>query len=375
VLRQDPGADFRLRWPRNLLVAELEAARGLGSAAVELVLVEAFVGDEPVDDFQRLGVGDLAVAALDEAMAGLLLPNQDAYVTALINMADRLPDTLPARPYWFARQEASPDVTAPPDRSHLPGEWAELITNLLDQGYLDRVAPPVCVDDRSDSNDRDDVLAREIEKRIPGRGGMWPLKAWTWNQDTFYSLIEVFHDLVARPRARTYHSFGDCGWHYSKFAYAPGQALYRWRVNQLLDRYAVDLQLAGSGEDIGRLVRRVDDARADLVTGVLTLTAAADRDPVQHAIALFRSRDAARESKRSACIALAGVLEQRRQLLKTELLSKDEGALFRVANEFAIRHRNANQRADYDDAHLDWIFWWYLATIELTNNLLARDAT
>jgi hypothetical protein len=58
VLRLDPGPDYQLRWPRDLLVAELEAARSLGPDAVELVLGEAFIGDEPVDDFRRAGFGD-----------------------------------------------------------------------------------------------------------------------------------------------------------------------------------------------------------------------------------------------------------------------------------------------------------------------------
>ena len=29
--------------------------------------------------------------------------------------------------------------------------------------------------------------------------------------------------------------------------------------------------------------------------------------------------------------------------------------------------------ADYDPIFLDWIFWWYLATVELIDRLLARS--
>jgi hypothetical protein len=79
--------------------------------------------------------------------------------------------------------------------------------------------------------------------------------------------------------------------------------------------------------------------------------------------------------KRSAAINLAGVLEERRALLKAEMATKDEGALFEIANRFAIRHRNVTQQADYDPAFLDWVFWWYLATIELTDRILARQET
>jgi hypothetical protein len=31
------------------------------------------------------------------------------------------------------------------------------------------------------------------------------------------------------------------------------------------------------------------------------------------------------------------------------------------------------QRGDYDPVFLDWVFWWYLATVELTDRLLARQ--
>ena len=72
-------------------------------------------------------------------------------------------------------------------------------------------------------------------------------------------------------------------------------------------------------------------------------------------------------------MALARVLESRRPLLKRELLRKDEGALFNIANEFDVRHRTSKQQGDYDEVFLDWVFWWYLATVELTDRLVARQ--
>ncbi|MFE3184251.1 hypothetical protein ACFXKR_25775 [Streptomyces violascens] len=36
----------------------------------------------------------------------------------------------------------------------------------------------------------------------------------------------------------------------------------------------------------------------------------------------------------------------------------------------------ADQRGEYDDAFLDWILWWYLSTVELTNRLItSRNAS
>jgi hypothetical protein len=115
-----------------------------------------------------------------------------------------------------------------------------------------------------------------------------------------------------------------------------------------------------------------DDARADLVHRALAVTDPDIKQRTAHAIALYRGRGAAVEEKRSAIIALAGILEERRDLIRTELGKPDDGALFVIANKFEIRHRDASQQEDYDPAFLDWIFWWYLATAELTTTLAGR---
>jgi small-conductance mechanosensitive channel len=88
-------------------------------------------------------------------------------------------------------------------------------------------------------------------------------------------------------------------------------------------------------------------------------------------VALFRSRAGTREERRSAIVALARILEDRRDLLKEHLTRKDEAALFDIANNYDLRHRNDRQVADYDDDFLEWIFYWYLATVTLTEKLLA----
>jgi len=203
--------------------------------------------------------------------------------------------------------------------------------------------------------------------------GLWPLRYEDWDIDTFYGLIEVVHDLVGRPRHRDRHDFGGCSWHYSNFAPTPAQVLYRWDVNQLLDRYSAGLRIAVEGEDTGRLVRVAGDDRNELVARTLQTPNLGDRDAVRHAVALWRDRAANRDMKRSAVLALHRVLEDRRSLIKAELMSKDEGALFQIANEFDLRHSGARQRTDYEDAYLDWIFWWYLATVELTDRIAASQ--
>jgi hypothetical protein len=188
----------------------------------------------------------------------------------------------------------------------------------------------------------------------------------------FYDVIEALDEVVARPRQRRWHDYHD-GWDYSDYSRPAGKAIYRWRVNALLERSEVPWRLAETGSDAGLLVASVGDARKQLVERVLQTADPNVRDLVTHAVAQFRSREATTLDKRGANKHLADVLELRRSLLKRELLARDEDDLFQIANRFQIRHLNEQQKGNYDAAFLDWIFWWYLSTIDLTNKLLDRQ--
>lgn len=85
---------------------------------------------------------------------------------------------------------------------------------------------------------------------------------------------------------------------------------------------------------------------------------------VQGAIAKFRRRDLA--SRRDAVRDLADVLERLRTEAPKLMFTKDENALFEIANGFWIRHNKPDQARDYDhDMWWDWIFHLYLASIRL----------
>ncbi|WP_222268502.1 hypothetical protein [Modestobacter marinus] len=243
--------------------------------------------------------------------------------------------------------------------------------NELDKrGYFEMAFGKDCVDDPA--GDPSYILESEL-----GVTKLWPLRIerLVEDTDTFFDVIEVLHDQVSRPRMRQLHSYGGCGWHHSDFSIDSGRRLYVWQVNQLLDRGDLSLRLAEDGEDSGRLIAATDDARAELSHVMAARTDESTGDRVRHAMALFRARGATEHDKRSAVLVLAGVLEERKAVLKAELLSKDEDALFMIANRFAIRHNRADQQSNYDPVFLDWLFWWYLATVELTDRLLARTSS
>lgn len=374
----DPGPDYELVWPRALFISEAKALLSLGAGlsrgTVLHLLEEAFASQTPIQDldsraWQSASYSQELFRAYQETDS---LAQQ--YLTTVLAAADALPEQSSPRPYYAQRHRRDvADAPGPaPDRGvDLRRDWSRLVTGLQGHGYLDRVAPGQCVDDR-DFAPPDEVLDSEVSQRL-GSTGLWLSAPELWDDDQLYSLIEVFHDLVARPRARDMHDYNRCGWHYSSFAVNPGRVLYRWQVNRLLTKHGVQLQLATSGEDAGRLVHATGDDRDRLITEALEAPEGARRDAVHHAVALFRNRTGTREEKRSAIVALAGDLENHRVMLKQELLSKDEGALFQIANGFDLRHRNPQQLSNYNDAYLDWVFWIYLATTALINDLLQQQ--
>ncbi|MEU8205866.1 hypothetical protein [Streptosporangium sp. NPDC049046] len=369
---------YELLWPTALFVTEgqrvARSSGGMWSDRVIWLLTEALSGTTAVADFEDVanlkgfGQADPWPPADPWASASPQAANGDPqreWFTELIDRASELRHATAPRAYWPQRRTD----TFPSLHSGLRDvrrEFARTVTEFEDNGYLVEAFGEECVDDHRELPDPAEVIDRRL-----GIAGLWPLTPTAWDDDTFYGLVEVFHDLVSRPRQRRFHSWNECGWHYSEFHAVPGQTLYRWKINHMLHSAGIEYKLAAEGEDLGRLVAVTDDARSHLIQQVLHASTPNTKDQVEHAIALFRSRSTSPENKRSAIIALAGILEERRQLIRDDIGKPDEGALFEIANRYALRHRRADQRGDYDAAFLDWIFWWYLATVELTNRLIA----
>jgi hypothetical protein len=357
-------ADYELVWPPELFIAEagrIAVRPRLGQEAVDLLLREAFRDDSAAEDISSLTGGSPFGSAR-------VSPPAADVMTELAASAHLIRRAAAPRPYWPQRhghRQLGPYLDQPGARR----AFADLIRELEETGYLDQAFPRLCVDG-SDQSALDPAV--ELERRL-GIPGLWPLEPDGWSDDTFYGLIEAYHDLVSRPRTRSYHDYANCGWHYSHYATTTGRELYRWRVNELLRSAGIGYQLADAGEDQGRLTEIFDDGRSRLAADAPRHAQPGTAARVQHAIALFRGRAATAEDKRSALIALAGILEERRSLIKAELTSADEGALFQIANKFAIRHRNDHQLADYDPVFLDWVFWWYLGTVELTSRIISRQ--
>lgn len=368
--------DHILRWPRELfrgwlaaLVNAQQQFSGSWSDEVEHLLDDAFATEHPVEVFRAMPDGSVA-NPWGSAPTGprTKLPPRRRYLVELLQATDTFPYEVHRRPYRSQRNQsicAPASISVPAAVAH----FLAIVADLEERGYFERAFQKDCVD-----NPRTIEPSVLIEEEI-GIAGLWPIPTERLidDFDLFMDLIEVFGEFVAAPQSRSPHSYGRCGWHHGDFNIRMGRDIYFWTVNRLLARTSVRLRLATSGEDRGRLVEAHGDARDDLVGATIEGADAEMQSPIEHAISLFRRRGATAEDKRSACTTLAGVLEFRRSLLKESLFRRDEGALFQIANEFDVRHRSESQKGDYDPVFLDWIFWWYLGTIELTDRMVARQ--
>lgn len=370
--------EYQLVWPRDLFKAE--AAKLLNTRDIQgwddncaLLLEDAFVRgyrSGPLSEFRDVP------AVLDPGVWGTetvsrasnrLTPRQE-HLRLLMASAEHLrEDPAPRRRYWSARRAGQAPADSALEMPVLVREFVALIGELDNAGYLENRFGKDCVDDP-----RDDTVHTLIYQEL-GVEGVWPLDIdrLTDDIDLFYDIVELLHDQVARPNTRFDHDYAECGWHHGKFDIGAGRIVYRWRVNKLFESSPLGLRLAEDGDDVGRLVTVTDEARTALAQSVAARSDGESADQVRHALALFRERGSDRNQKRSAVAALALVLEERRHGVLADALAKsDRGALFDLANNFHVRHQDAKQKRDYDDFYLDWIFWVYLSTIELTNQVL-----
>lgn len=330
--------------------------------AVELLAREAFADEGVVDEFR----GETF------AQFGEWRPPHSKLAAREWLDSVRRSDLRPYEPpAYFAEREGYVERPPAQGRAHLEEAFVALIGRMQEDGYFPRALPRECVDNSVDYEDVSDRIQRATKLTVK-----WPLSVWAGSlpEASLFSLMEYFHDHAERPRVMGYiHTFGQCGPHYDAHDRDSGRVVYRWRLNELLDEYSVGYRLGSIGEERGRLIRRFPSPIGELADRQMQARQDEPGDEVAHAIRDFRKRDAGLPEKRSAIRALSHALEPRREEIGTRLTKKDESDLFRIVNTFTIRHNKPTDRNDYGDEFLDWIFWTHLATVDLLDQLDARD--
>jgi len=208
----------------------------------------------------------------------------------------------------------------------------------------------------------------------------FPVTKWEEDElsaDRVFDLLEFLYDHVSRPGA--WGEFvNDSGFTYSdyrEYDTNAGQNEFRQRANIFLSECQPRFEMTEQGEivELGG-----DGLQFILNADIIPYDEVNVDNKVRNAIGKWRKRRATREEKKEAIRELADVFEwlKKTKRLTTALDSKDESAIFDVANNFAIRHHNPNQKTNYDkEIWFSWIFHFYLATYHAAIRLLLKRET
>jgi hypothetical protein len=346
--------DWELLWPRHVFSSEASA-----------VLLAA--DDDYWIERRDLLLREALTPRAARQFEGLTIEQSKTLLNNVISSTSTLRLSREHRAYFSERSGGG--VGRDIDEVQLRSDVSTLLHNLRALGYFEQAIPYSSID----SHDTAAAIDLELHRKS-GTPGLWQVAPLSWTGSLFFDVVEVFHDLVARPRL-TWHDASAVLWRFDDFNQDAGQELFRFWINGLFERSPLPYRLSESGEDVGRLVLAESNEEHAFFEAMSNRSDPTTAGEVRHAIASFRARGVTREQKRSAVLSLARILEERKPLLEASLRRRDESTLFQIANKFDIRHRDGLQQSDYDDAFLDWMFRWYLATIELSDKLIARGGT
>jgi len=359
---------YRLVWPKELFVWEAKRVRLLPEdilfQAIARLLSEAF------DDHAVVTTFSAEFGTRNVFEPDVHIPSMRGWLLDLTKDDSRLMPYVAPRYY----AERGGHTSAPGNPYDALGvQYAELLLDLQDRGYFPVALPRWCSDAPVDFDEVGERVRRAIHMPFGWDGTQ--TMGGDWDEPVLYSIMEYFHDQAQRPRTILYHhEYGDCGPHYDSHSAESGGAVYRWRVNDLLRRHRVELVLGRAGEERGRLIHRFGNPIDDSADARAAEGWGNPEDEVAHAIRDFRERGASSTQKRQALALLAGALELRRGRAKV-VLGKDEDDLFKIANNFGIRHRNDRQRTAYGEEFLDYLFGTFLSSVTLLEALERRDAS
>lgn len=359
---------YALRWPQELFVWEANRLLALPNdsliPAVQHLVVEAIQDGSANADFKAaagLHAPDWGVPGHQEGARG--------WLRDLITTPGKL--TPYSAPVYWAQREGKAQGAPAEGIPSLAKSFSKVLLELQELGYFPEALPQDCVDNAVNweyvSKRASDAIFLDFD---------WDGEidsARYWEEPLLYSLIEYFHDEAQRPRVEEYlHEYAGCGSHYGSHNVDSGGVVYRWRINDLLSRFDVHLRLGAVGEERGRLIKHFS-AEVDVQANErVRRTVDKPEDEIALAIRTYRERGASVIQKRHALTLFAGVLEGQRDKVKTAL-GKDESDLFRIANNYGIRHMNNRQLLDYGEEFLDYLFTVFLAANLLMEELSARE--
>jgi hypothetical protein len=205
----------------------------------------------------------------------------------------------------------------------------------------------------------------------------FPITNWAPNditEDNIFDVIEFLYDHVSEP-GELGNLTDDTGFNYTDYLdydEESGKKEFRQKINMVLADYRDGYELSEDGEilAIGR-----DGLKQIINAEILPYDEENVDSKVREAIRKWRNRHLDISERREAIVEMAGVFEWLKKTGKLNgvLSRRDEGAIFNIANNFALRHHNPEQKNEYDkDIWYPWMFHFYLATYHAVIRLIKR---
>ncbi len=193
----------------------------------------------------------------------------------------------------------------------------------------------------------------------------FPIKDWAQDEiteDHIFDTIEFLYDRVSKPGKRG-DMTSETGWNYSDYLDyddEAGQEEFRKKTNIFLSEFKIGYELTNAGTI---LAKGTDGLQYIIDAEIIPYDEIHVDSKVRDAITKWRNRNLSLSEKKEAIRELADVFEwlKKTKNLENVLNSKDEAAIFNLANNFGIRHHNPNQKTNYDlTIWYSWIFHFYL---------------
>lgn len=136
-------------------------------------------------------------------------------------------DNIKKKAYYSVRTGKNP-MSSGLDLRSILDIFKSFYSDLEYEGYFQEYLGFHCID-------QDFVpgkLGRDIESTIlieVRKKDLFPVHDYfhSYSEDDLFDVIEFLYDHCSKPVRRTYHSYGDCGWHCETFEREPGRKDFR----------------------------------------------------------------------------------------------------------------------------------------------------
>lgn len=273
------------------------------------------------------------------------------------------------RKYYSLRKSDPEKITLESLKEIFFSIWQDFST----RGYFQEHLGTSCVDGGIPGKvgtNLEGYVLRKLRKT-----NLWPFaeKYKNYSEEDLFDMIEFFFDHISMPIEKDahHHSWNDCGWHYNNFDDVGfGVIEFAEEVNQFLNDYGNGYELSTKGEILSLFPSHLRQlTKSPMPTKNSTI-----KEKMEHSANKFRKYGSTINDREDAIRALVDCLEFLRPEVKKVLDKKDEDDLFNIANNFAIRHANQQQKTNYDKTvWLSWMFYFYYATLMACLHLIKKN--